>query len=76
MFTEARKIQLLEEVLKVSNEATLVELETVLSKSKKAKEKKRVSAHDFAGLWSKKDAALIEKAIADSCEQIHDDDWK
>ena len=40
MFTETRKIQLLEEVLKVSNEATFVELETVLNKSKKANEKK------------------------------------
>ena len=35
MFTEARKIQLLEDMLKVSNEATLIELETVLNKSKK-----------------------------------------
>jgi 3-dehydroquinate dehydratase len=76
MFTESRKIQLLEEVLKVNNEATLVELETLLNKGKKAKEKKAVSAHDFSGLWSKKDAALIEKAIAEACEQIHEDDWK
>ena len=36
--------------------------------------KKIVSAHDFAGLWSKKDAALIEKAIIEACEQIHEDD--
>ena len=75
MFTEARKIQLLEEVLKVNNEATLVELESVLNKSKKAK-KKNVSAHDFSGLWSKKDASIIEKAIVGGCEQIHEDDWK
>lgn len=37
MFTEARKIQLQEEVLKVSNEATLLELEIVLNNSKKRK---------------------------------------
>ncbi|MEP7142325.1 MAG: hypothetical protein ABI707_05630 [Ferruginibacter sp.] len=54
----------------------MIELETVLKKSKKKKEKKPVSAHDFLGIWSKKDAALIEKAIQDSCEQIHEDDWK
>ena len=76
MFTEARKIQLLEDVLKVSSEATLIELETVLNKSKKKKDKKALSAHEFSGLWSKKDAALIEKAITESCEQIHEDDWK
>lgn len=28
------------------------------------------------GGGSKKDAALIEKAILESCEQIHKDDWK
>jgi len=77
MFTEARKMQLLEEVLKVSNEAILLELETVIGKSKKkAKIKKPISAYAFSGLWSKKDADLIEKAIAEGCEQIHEDDWK
>jgi hypothetical protein len=39
MYTEARKINLLEAVLKVNNEATLIELETVLKKSKIRKEK-------------------------------------
>ena len=76
MFTEARKIQLLEEVLKVSNEATLTELEKVLNNSKKRKENPPLSAHKFSGLWSRKDAALIEKAIKDGCEEIHKDDWK
>jgi len=75
MFTEARKIQLLEDVLKVSSEATLIELETVLNKSR-TKKKKALSAHEFSGLWSKKDAALVEKAITESCEQINEDDWK
>ena len=76
MYTEARKINLLEAVLKVNNEATLIELETVLKKSKSKKEKRPLSAHDFLGVWSKKDAALITKAIKESCEQIHEDDWK
>ncbi len=74
MFTESRKIQLIEEVLKMTNEATLQELETILKKSKPKKEKQ--SAHDFVGLWNKKDAALIEKAITEGCEQIHENDWK
>ena len=39
MFTKARKIQLIEDMLKVSNEATLNELETVLKKSGKRKKK-------------------------------------
>ena len=76
MYTEARKINLLEAVLKVSNEATLMELEEVLKKSKGKNEKRPLSAHDFLGVWSKKDTALITKAIEESCEQIHEDDWK
>jgi hypothetical protein len=76
MYTEARKINLIEAVLKVGDEATLSELETVLKKAKPAKEKKPLSAHEFSGIWSKKDAALIEKAIEEACEQIHEDDWE
>ena len=76
MYTEARKINLIEAVLHVSNEATLIELEAVIKKSKSKKDKQPFSAHDFSGIWSKKDAALIEKAIEQACEQIHEDDWK
>ncbi len=76
MFIESRKIQLIEDVLKITNEATLLELEAVLKKSKKIKEKKPLSAHDLVGVWGKKDVILIEKAIEESCEQIHPDDWK
>jgi hypothetical protein len=76
MFTEARKIQLIEEVLKTTDESTLARLEIVLKKSSKLSKSKTRSAHDFSGIWTKKDAALIEKAIEDGCEQIHPDDWK
>ena len=66
---------MIEDVLKVDNETVLSELENVLKKSKEIKKEKH-SAHDLLGLFSKKDAALIEKAISDGCEQIHADDWK
>ena len=76
MYAEARKISLIEAVLKVSNDAILVELETVIKKVPAKKKNKKVSAHDFLGLWSKKDSTLIEKAIQESCEQIHENDWE
>ena len=76
MFTEARKINLIEAVMKLNNESTLIELETVIKKSKAKKKEQARSAHDFLGVWSKKDATLIEKAIEEGCEQIHEDDWK
>jgi hypothetical protein len=71
MYSEARKMHLIEEVIKVKNEAVLIELESVLKKAANAKDQPRPSAHDFVGLWSKEDAESIEKAIEDGCEQIH-----
>ncbi len=62
MYIETRKIHLIEEVLKIGSEELLNELETVLEKSKTTKKKHSESAHNFLGLWNKKDAILIEKA--------------
>jgi hypothetical protein len=76
MYSEARKMHLIEEVIKVKNEAVLIELESVLKKAASANDQARLSAHDFVGLWSKEDAESIEKAIEEGCEQIHPDDWK
>ncbi len=76
MFTETRKILIIEDVLKTTNESTLLEVENIFKAVKKQKPKKKNSAHDFVGLWSKKDASLIEKAIQQGCEQIHSDDWQ
>lgn len=76
MYSEARKMHLIEEVIKVKNEAVLIELESVLKKAASSKDQPHLSAHDFVGLWSKEDAESIEKAIEDGCEQIHPDDWK
>ena len=74
MQTEARKISLIKAVLKISNNAILAELENVLKKSKQKEES--LSAKNFLGAWSKEDAELISNAIEESCEQIHEDDWK
>ena len=78
MYIEARKIHLIEEVIKENNEATLRELETVLKKSKqKTSEKnKKLSIYDFVGILSKKEAVEIRQVITETCETIHPDDWK
>ena len=68
MYSEARKIHLIEEVIKTKNEAVLIELESVLKKAAKAKDQPRPSAHDLVGLWSKNDSDLIERAIEEGCE--------
>ena len=76
MHPEARKIQLIEEVLKVKNEAILIELESVLKRAGLYKENKQPSAHDLVGVISNEDAALMSMAIEEACEQINPDDWK
>ena len=76
MYSEARKIHLIEEMLKVKSETVLIELESVLKKAGLYKEKKQTSAHEFAGTLSKEDATLIDAAIEEGCEQINPDDWK
>lgn len=63
-------------MLKVKSEAILIELESVLKKAGLYKEKKQFSAHEFVGIMSKEDAALIDTAIEEACEQINPDDWK
>ncbi len=76
MYSDSKKIQLIEEVLKLDNNTILKELELVLKKSRKPALTKKSSAHDLLGLWSVKDSELIEKAIEQGCEQIHPDEWK
>lgn len=74
MYTDSRKIHIIEAVLKVEDEKTLVQIEHAIQQSKETD--KKFSAHDFAGILSKEDAMLIKKAIEEGCEQINPDDWK
>jgi hypothetical protein len=65
MFTDSRKIQLLEDLLKLNDEVSLEDIENVLKKTKSKKLQLKKSAHEFLGLWNKRDVAQIEKAIAE-----------
>ncbi len=76
MYTEARKIHLIKEVLKITSETTLSELETVLEKSKKKGREKKLSIYDFVGILSNKETSEIRKAIEETSETINVDDWK
>lgn len=76
MYSEARKIHLIEVILKIRNEAILIELESVLKRAGLYKDKKQLSAHNFVGTISNEDAVLMDTAIEEACEQINPDDWK
>lgn len=75
MYSEARKIHLIEEVIKVKNDAVLTEIETILN-AYHDKAKKKPNIYDFVGILSKKDADIMSKAIAEACETIDENDWK
>lgn len=77
MYSEVRKIHLIEAVLKVKSDAVLIELEAILNKSsKKTKTEKKPSIYDFVGILSKKESAEMKKAIAETCEIIDENEWK
>ena len=70
MYSEARKLHLIEEVLKVKSEAVLIELEAVLKKNNDAEKTsgKIVTRKpsDFAGSISKETAQAILTDIEQS----------
>lgn len=76
MHIEARKLRLIEEMLKVKSEATLSVLEDLLNSTNNKTVQKTQSLKDFSGIWSKDEAEEMERIIAESCETIHPDDWK
>jgi uncharacterized protein YbcI len=77
MYSETKKLHIIQEVLKIKSESTLSALENFLKKSKKNEaSNERASFSEFSGIWSKSEAEEIEKIIAESCENIHPDDWK
>jgi hypothetical protein len=77
MHSEAKKLHIIEEVLKINSDAALAALESFLKKSKKDENaKNEAGLSEFSGIWSKDEAEEIERIIAESCETIHPDDWK
>ena len=74
MYADTRKIHIIESVLKTEDDAMLSRIEQAIEQPENNSNKK--TAMDFVGLWSKKDAEAIEKAIEEGCEQINPDDWK
>ncbi len=76
MYSEAEKLHLIEEVIKIKSESVLREIETLIKKSQSYKKIKKASASDFLGILSAKDALLMDAAIEEGCEQINTYDWK
>lgn len=74
MFTDERKLHLIKEVIKVKNEAVLAEIEEILNINNKPL--KKLNIDDFVGIISESEADEMMRAIAETCENIDENDWK
>ena len=72
---EAKKLHWIEEILKINNDALLIEMEAFLSK-KNSVEPEKKSLRQFSGLWTQAEANEMMKTIKDSCENIDSNGWK
>ncbi|GAA4462988.1 hypothetical protein GCM10023093_10540 [Nemorincola caseinilytica] len=75
MISETKKLHLIEEILKIDNEAVLDEVETVISRNAFPMPGKK-SFSELAGTLNDVEAREMMKNIEEGCEQIHPDDWK
>lgn len=75
MSGEAKKLHLIEAILKTEDEAVLNELENVLAKGQ-SKTPVRKNFADFAGILTDDESDEWLKNIEEGCEQIDPDGWK
>ena len=74
MSLESRKLQIIEDFLKVSDTSVIEKVEKLLRTGSKQKANKK-TIQGFAGIWSKSEANEIREIIDEGCEQINDEDW-
>jgi len=67
MYAEGQKLHLIEELLKVEDDAILAELETVLTKSKAANGS---GFHHFKSTLTLEEVNELERNIEEGCEYI------
>lgn len=75
MYAEAKKLHLIEELLKVDSDAVLAEVEKVLSGSNTVLPRSK-GFQDFKSSLTLDEVTEMERNIEDGCEQINEDDWK
>jgi hypothetical protein len=75
MYSETRKINLIQQILKVKSSKVLTEMEAILNKYTE-KGKVKPSIYDFVGFISGDEAAEMNRAIEETCEIIDENDWK
>jgi len=75
MYAEAKKLYLIEELLKVDSDTVLAELETVLTRSRTQIPRSK-GFQDFTSKLTLEEVNELERNIEEGCEQLNEDDWK
>ena len=75
MYGEARKLGIIENILKTNDDNILSEVESLLH-IRWTKDPEENDVRAFSGIWSNDEANEIAKAIKENCENIHPNDWK
>ena len=76
MYLETKKINVIAEVLKVEDESTLDNIESVLKEKKTKKKLPQRNLKTFSGIISDEDAEMMTKVIKETSGTVHPDDWK
>jgi len=76
MYSEARKLHIIEAVLKTENEAVLTALETIVDQDNAISKGTKTRFSDLLGVLSHEEAESMKKTIEDNFEKINPDDWK
>ena len=75
MYAEAKKLHLIEELLKVDSDIILAELETILAKSNGQLPRSN-GFKDFQVTLTLEEVNELERNIEEGCEQVNAGDWK
>lgn len=78
MYSDARKIHLLERLIREQSEEVFLQVEDILNRSEKQESAvvRKYTLEDFVGIWTPEEADEMKLVIDERCGQINPDDWK
>ena len=78
MYTEARKLSIIEAVLKTSDEAVLKAIETIVEKetATSTNNNLKIKFTDALSTFTHEEAEAMKKTIEENFEMINPNDWK
>ncbi|MBN9379638.1 MAG: hypothetical protein J0H74_02655 [Chitinophagaceae bacterium] len=76
MHSEARKLHIIEAVLRTDNEAVLTAIETIVGQPGVPSKRTKGRFNALLGALTNEEADAMKKTIEENFEKINPDDWK